>query len=410
VNTSFASASAAEAPVPVRGAESFRGKGIRLENVTKVYANGIRAVDDVSLEIAEGEFIVLVGPSGCGKSTLLRLVAGLETVTTGRVLIGDEDVTDVRPQDRDLAMVFQNYALYPHMTVAANLGFGLRLRKLPKEERNRRVAEVAAKLALEELLDRKPSELSGGQRQRVAMGRAIVREPKAFLMDEPLSNLDAKLRVTMRAELARLHEKLGVTTVYVTHDQVEAMTLGQRVALLRDGVLQQVDTPQRLFHEPANLFVAAFIGSPSMNLVEADVVDGNIRFAGYELPLPREAHVAARRVIVGIRPTDFKDGDSADPTLPRLRVRATVVEDLGAESYVIFTVDAPRVVAEDVRAAADTAAPDESLLAYDTRAVFTARLDGERGVAQGEEVDLALDPRRIYLFDPATGDVLSRGR
>jgi multiple sugar transport system ATP-binding protein len=392
----------------MRGVESLRGKGIRLENVSKVYANGVRAVDDVSLEIAEGEFIVLVGPSGCGKSTLLRLVAGLETVTTGRVLIGDEDVTDVRPQDRDLAMVFQNYALYPHMTVAANLGFGLRLRKLPKQERNRRVVEVAAKLGLEELLDRKPSELSGGQRQRVAMGRAIVREPKAFLMDEPLSNLDAKLRVTMRAELARLHEKLGVTTVYVTHDQVEAMTLGQRVALLRDGVLQQVDTPQRLFHEPANLFVAAFIGSPSMNLVEADIVDGNLRFAGYELPLPQEAHVTARRVIVGIRPTDFRDGDSADPTLPRLRVHATVVEDLGAESYVIFTVDAPRVVAEAVRAAADTAAPDESLLAYDTRAVFTARLDGERGVAQGEEVDLALDPRRMYLFDPATGDVLGR--
>jgi len=394
----------------VRGLESLRGQGIRLENVSKVYANGVRAVDDVSLEIAEGEFIVLVGPSGCGKSTLLRLIAGLETVTTGRVLIGDEDVTDVRPQDRDLAMVFQNYALYPHMTVAANLGFGLRLRKLPREERSRRVAEVAAKLGLEELLDRKPSELSGGQRQRVAMGRAIVREPKAFLMDEPLSNLDAKLRVTMRAELARLHEKLGVTTVYVTHDQVEAMTLGQRVALLRDGVLQQVDTPQRLFHEPANLFVAAFIGSPSMNLVEADIVDGNIRFAGYELPLPPEAHVSARRVIVGIRPTDLKAGDSADPTLPRLRVHATVVEDLGAESYVIFTVDAPRVVAEAVRAAADTAAPDESLLAYDTRAVFTARLDGERGVAQGEEVDLALDPTRIYLFDPATGDVLSRRR
>ena len=394
----------------MRGLESLRGQGIRLENVSKMYPNGVRAVDDVSLEIAEGEFIVLVGPSGCGKSTLLRLIAGLETVTTGRVLIGDEDVTDVRPQDRDLAMVFQNYALYPHMTVAANLGFGLRLQKLPKEERNRRVAEVAAKLGLEELLDRKPSELSGGQRQRVAMGRAIVRDPKAFLMDEPLSNLDAKLRVTMRAELARLHEKLGVTTVYVTHDQVEAMTLGQRVALLRDGVLQQVDTPQRLFHEPANLFVAAFIGSPSMNLVEADIVDGNIRFAGYELPLPPEAHVSARRVIVGIRPTDLKDGDSADPTLPRLRVHATVVEDLGAESYVIFTVDAPRVVAEAVRAAADTAAPDESLLAYDTRAVFTARLDGERGVAQGEEVDLALDPTRIYLFDPATGDVLSRRR
>jgi multiple sugar transport system ATP-binding protein len=383
---------------------------IRLENVSKVFPNGVKAVADVSLEISDGEFIVLVGPSGCGKSTLLRLVAGLETVSEGRVLIGGDDVTGVRPQERDLAMVFQNYALYPHMTVAANLAFGLRLRKLQKAERERRVREVASKLGLEDLLDRKPSELSGGQRQRVAMGRAIVREPKAFLMDEPLSNLDAKLRVTMRAELARLHEKLGVTTVYVTHDQVEAMTLGQRVAVLCDGVLQQVDTPQRLFHEPANLFVAAFIGSPSMNLVEADLADGNVRFAGYELPLPPGTQVAARRVIVGMRPTDFKDGDSADPSLPRFRVRATVVEDLGAESYVIFTVDAPRVVAEAVKAAADTAAPGETLLADDTRAVFTARLDGERVVAQGAEIDLAIEPRRLYLFDPATGAVLSHRR
>jgi multiple sugar transport system ATP-binding protein len=228
-------------------------RGIRLQNVTKVYPNGVKAVDDVSFEIADGEFMVLVGPSGCGKSSLLRVIAGLEAVTTGRVLIGDDDVTDVRPQDRDLAMVFQNYALYPHMTVAGNLAFGLRLRKVSKSERDRRVGEVARTLGLDELLDRKPGELSGGQRQRVAMGRAMVREPKAFLMDEPLSNLDAKLRVTMRAELARLHERLGVTTVYVTHDQVEAMTLGQRVAVLRDGVLQQVDTAHRLFREPANL-------------------------------------------------------------------------------------------------------------------------------------------------------------
>jgi multiple sugar transport system ATP-binding protein len=387
-----------------------RGIGIQLHNVSKVYANEVKAVDDVSLEIADGEFLVLVGPSGCGKSTLLRLIAGLETVTSGRVLIGDRDVTDVSPQDRDLAMVFQNYALYPHMTVAANLAFGLRLRRIPKADRTQRVTEVASKLGLEELLDRKPSELSGGQRQRVAMGRAIVREPKAFLMDEPLSNLDAKLRVTMRAELARLHEKLGVTTVYVTHDQVEAMTLGQRVAVMRDGVLQQVDTPQRLFHEPANLFVAAFIGSPSMNLVEADVVDGSVRFAGYELPLPPAARLTARRVIVGIRPTDFKDGESADPGLPRLRVHATVVEDLGAESHVIFTVDAPRVVAEAVRAAEDLADPRESLLAYDNRAVFTARLDGERIVPHGAEFELALDPQRLYFFDPATGEVLGRRR
>jgi multiple sugar transport system ATP-binding protein len=386
------------------------GGGIRLQNVTKVYPNDVKAVDDVTLEIADGEFLVLVGPSGCGKSTLLRLIAGLEAVTEGRVVLGDRDVTDVSPQNRDLAMVFQNYALYPHMTVAANLAFGLRLRKIPKAERARRVTEVASKLGLEELLDRKPSELSGGQRQRVAMGRAIVREPKAFLMDEPLSNLDAKLRVTMRAELARLHERLGVTTVYVTHDQVEAMTLGQRVAVLRDGVLQQVDTPQRLFHEPANLFVAAFIGSPSMNLVEADVVDGSVRFAGYEVPLPEGASLKPGHVILGIRPTDFKDGESAEPSLPRMRVRATIVEDLGAESHVIFTIDAPRVVAEAVRAAEDLAEPGESLLADDTRAVFTARLDGERFVAQGADLELALDPQRMYFFEPATGDVLGRGR
>jgi multiple sugar transport system ATP-binding protein len=385
-----------------------RGSGIRVHNVTKVYPNGVKAVDDVTLEIADGEFLVLVGPSGCGKSTLLRLIAGLEAVTEGRVVIGDRDVTDVSPQDRDLAMVFQNYALYPHMTVAANLAFGLRLRKIPKAERARRVTEVASKLGLEELLERKPSELSGGQRQRVAMGRAIIREPVAFLMDEPLSNLDAKLRVTMRAELARLHERLGVTTVYVTHDQVEAMTLGQRVAVLRDGLLQQVDTPQRLFHEPANLFVAAFIGSPSMNLVEADVAARSVRFAGYELPLPESASVPPGRVILGIRPTDFKDGETAEPGLPRIRVRATIVEDLGSESHVIFTIDAPRVVAEAVRAAEDLAAPGESLLADDTRAVFTARLDGECFTSQGVELDLAVDPKRLYFFDPATGDVLGR--
>ena len=300
-----------ETPRDTGGASSASrrdGDGIRLEGVTKVFGTDVTAVDDVSLDIADGEFMVLVGPSGCGKSTLLRLIAGLEAVSAGRVFIGSADVTDVRPQDRDLAMVFQNYALYPHMTVAQNLAFGLRLRRIPKAERARRALEVGRKLGLEELLDRKPSELSGGQRQRVAMGRAMVREPKAFLMDEPLSNLDAKLRVTMRAELARLHERLGVTTVYVTHDQVEAMTLGHRVAVLRDGILQQVDTPQRLFREPANLFVASFIGSPSMNLVEAELVDGKLRFGEHALPLAETARLAQRRVILGIRPTDFGDG------------------------------------------------------------------------------------------------------
>jgi multiple sugar transport system ATP-binding protein len=378
-----------------------------VEELTKIYADEVKAVDDVSLDIEDGEFMVLVGPSGCGKSTLLRLIAGLETATAGRVLIGDEDVTAVRPQDRDLAMVFQNYALYPHMTVAENLAFGLRLRKIPKSERQRRVLEVASKLGLDELLERKPSELSGGQRQRVAMGRAMVREPKAFLMDEPLSNLDAKLRVSMRAELARLHERLAVTTVYVTHDQVEAMTLGHRVAVLRDGRLQQVDTPQRLFREPANLFVAAFIGSPSMNLVEADVVGDRLRFAEHELPLPPGRRLRQRRVIVGIRPTDLQDGDAADRALPRLRVPVEVVEDLGAESHVIFAIDAPRVLADAVQAAQATAEPEEGvLLADDRRSLFTALLDGYRLIAVGSEIELAIDPQRLHFFDPPTGEVI----
>ena len=409
-STTLAAAGPPSTGGDVAGAPGRRepARGIRLENVTKVYPNEAKAVDDVNLEIRDGEFMVLVGPSGCGKSTLLRVIAGLEAVTAGRVLIGDADVTDVRPQDRDLAMVFQNYALYPHMTVAGNLAFGLRLRHVSKTERDRRVHEVATTLGLEQLLARKPAELSGGQRQRVAMGRAMVREPKAFLMDEPLSNLDAKLRVTMRAELARLHERLGVTTVYVTHDQIEAMTLGQRVAVLREGVLQQVDTAHRLFHEPANLFVAAFIGSPSMNLVEADVANGRLHFAGYELPLPEGLRLAEQRVIVGIRPTDFQDGAEADLSLPRLRVRASVVEDLGAESHVIFAIDAPRVVAEAVRAAEDAAETPEGLLADDDRALFTARIDGQRFIAPGTELELAVDPRRMHFFDPATGAVLGR--
>jgi multiple sugar transport system ATP-binding protein len=383
--------------------------GIRLENVTKVYPNGVKAVDDISLEIAGTEFMVLVGPSGCGKSTLLRSIAGLEEVTAGSIVIGDEDVTELPPRERDIAMVFQNYALYPHMTVRENLAFGLKLRKTARSERDRRVGEVAKVLGLDELLDRKPAALSGGQRQRVAMGRAMVREPKAFLMDEPLSNLDAKLRVSMRAELARLHERLRATTVYVTHDQVEAMTLGQRVAVLRDGVLQQVDVPQQLFRNPANLFVAAFIGSPSMNLVEADVAGGSARFAGFELPLPPSADLSEGRVILGIRPTDFEHAASADPALPRMRVRADVVEELGAESHVIFPLDAPRVVAEAVQAAADTTAGDEgTLLADDQRSLFTACVDGHRPVALGAELELAVETKRLHFFDPATGEVLGR--
>jgi multiple sugar transport system ATP-binding protein len=386
--------------------------GIQLDEVTKVYPNGVKAVDAVDLEIHEGEFVVLVGPSGCGKSTLLRMIAGLEDVTDGAIFIGDVDVTDKPAQQRDIAMVFQNYALYPHMTVKNNLAYGLKIRRMPKREWNRRVQDVAETLGLDELLDRKPAALSGGQRQRVAMGRAIVREPKAFLMDEPLSNLDAKLRVSMRAELAKLHERLGVTTVYVTHDQVEAMTLGQRVAVLRDGVLQQVDAPQRLFRRPANLFVAAFIGSPSMNLVDAHVDGDSVRFAGFNLPLPESSPLAGldRRVILGIRPTDFDHDSTADPGLPRMRVRAEVVEDLGAETHVVFPIDAPRVSAEAVRAATEAETEDEGkLFADDQRAVFTASVDTRRVIQVGESLEFAVDHSRFHYFDPGTGLALDTG-
>jgi multiple sugar transport system ATP-binding protein len=385
--------------------------GIRIDEVTKRFPNGVKAVDSVSLDIGDGEFVVLVGPSGCGKTTLLRCMAGLEDVTEGTISIGDDDVTERQPQRRDIAMVFQNYALYPHMNVRDNLAYGLKLRRMDRRERQERVADVARKLGLEDLLDRKPAALSGGQRQRVAMGRAIVREPRAFLMDEPLSNLDAKLRVSMRAELARLHERLGVTTVYVTHDQVEAMTLGQRVAVMRDGVLQQVDTPQNLFHRPKNLFVAAFIGSPSMNLVEARISGGAVRFAGLELALPPGSPLARheRDVLLGIRPTDFDHAATAEPDLPRIRVRADVVEELGAETHVIFTIDAPRISTDAVRAAAEAAADDEGQLFADDRAAFTAAVDSKRPIRAGADVELAVDHRELHYFDPESGEALDSG-
>ena len=304
--------------------------GITLDGVTKRFSAEVTAVDDVSLEIGDGEFMVLVGPSGCGKSTMLRMIAGLEEVTDGRIAIGGSEVTDLPPKDRDIAMVFQNYALYPHMTVEQNLGFGLKLRKTPKSDIRRRVADVARILGLEDLLKRKPAALSGGQRQRVAMGRAMVREPQAFLMDEPLSNLDAKLRVQMRAELARLRDRLKTTTVYVTHDQVEAMTLGDRVAVMRDGVLQQVDTPQNLYRNPANLFVAAFIGSPSMNLVEAKIADGRVASGASTC----RAHRARARAV---------RGPHADPRHPAVRLRGCRRSDMTRELPTIdVTVDVDR--------------------------------------------------------------------
>jgi multiple sugar transport system ATP-binding protein len=378
--------------------------GIALCGVTKRFGSVV-AVDAVDLTVDEGEFMVLVGPSGCGKTTLLRMIAGLEEVTEGRIEIGGCEVTDVSPRDRDVAMVFQSYALYPHMTTRDNLGYGLRMRKTQKAEIRRRVEEVARMLGLDELLDRKPAQLSGGQRQRVAMGRAIVREPAAFLMDEPLSNLDAKLRVDMRAQLARLHERLGVTTVYVTHDQIEAMTLGQRVAVMRDGRIQQAGEPHMLYREPANLFVAAFIGSPSMNLVEAAVDDHAVSFAGFKLPLdprrrPRRAENG--RVILGLRPESFEDAAFADRELPRIEVEVGVLEDLGADAHVIFAIDAPRVDAVDLRAAREN---DEAVL-VDEGALFNARIDPRSSARRGSRLQLAVDPSRLHFFDARTGDSL----
>jgi multiple sugar transport system ATP-binding protein len=384
--------------------------GISLEATTKIYPNGVRAIDAVTLDIRDGEFMVLVGPSGCGKSTLLRMIAGLEEVTEGRIVIAGRDVTRLRPRDRDIAMVFQNYALYPQMTVEDNLGFGLKLRRVPRQERVSRVRRVAATLGLETLMERRPAMLSGGQRQRVAMGRAMVREPTAFLMDEPISNLDANLRVAMRAELARLHERLGVTTVYVTHDQVEAMTLGQRVAVLRDGVLQQCDTPQRLFRDPTNLFVAAFMGSPSMNVVDATIGEAGVDFAGYSLPLPAESGLPGGRrdVILGIRPTDIRHAADAPQDEPRIIVRPDLVEELGGVTNVLFALDAPRVQTDATRAAIEAAADDEAtLLADDDRARFCASIDGRRPVALNQDLELAVDHRRLHFFDPLTGDAIT---
>jgi multiple sugar transport system ATP-binding protein len=383
--------------------------GLRLERVTKVYGGDVVAVDDVSLEVAEGEFMVLVGPSGCGKSTLLRVIAGLEKVTLGRVWIGDRDVTTLEPPDRDLAMVFQSYALYPHKTVRENLAFGLRRRRVAKEEVERRVDEMAEMLGLEDLLARKPAALSGGQRQRVAMGRALVREPRAFLMDEPLSNLDAKLRTSMRGELARLHERLPTTTVYVTHDQVEAMTLGQRVAVLRDGVIQQCDVPQRLFERPRNLFVGAFIGSPAMNLVEAHADGADVRFGVTTLRIAGAAALGQRDVVLGIRPTSFEvAGPESDPSRPRLVAEVDVVEALGSECNLLFTIDAPPVATEDVKAAIGGAsgADEGRLLADDKRARFVARIHGRTPVGAGGSVELAIDPSQIHLFDRESGVAL----
>jgi multiple sugar transport system ATP-binding protein len=386
--------------------ETREPTGIRLENVTKRFKGGVEAVKDMTLAVEPGEFTVLVGPSGCGKSTVLRIMAGLEEVSAGRVYLGNKDVTTELPQHRDIAMVFQSYALYPRMSVRRNMGFGLRMRRTPKPERQRRVAEVAEILGLEHLLSRRPGALSGGQRQRVAMGRAIVREPRVFLMDEPLSNLDAKLRVSMRAQLSLLHQRLGVTTVYVTHDQVEAMTLGQRVAVLRDGMLQQYDTPQVLFRQPINLFVAAFIGSPSMNFVHAKIADQAVTFADVKIPLPADSPVAGqdRDVILGIRPTAFAIASGGGSWV--LHAVPEVVEELGDERYVIFDIDAPRVDTDATRAAIDAQSTDDALLLPEDRARFTVRLPTDTRVVVGEPFSLTVNPDRLYFFDPETGATL----
>ena len=365
--------------------------GITLDRVTKAFG-AVKAVDGVSLEVGDGEFLVLVGPSGCGKSTLLRLLAGLEDVTDGTIAIGDRDVTELAPRSRDIAMVFQSYALYPHMTVRQNLGYGLRARKTPKHEIAQRVGEVAELLGLADLLERKPAQLSGGQRQRVAMGRAIVRQPQAFLLDEPLSNLDAKLRVGMRASLAQLHQRLGVTTVYVTHDQTEAMTLGQRVAVMRDGHILQCDSPSELYARPNDLFIAAFIGSPAMNLVEAFPDGDSIRFGQFSVPAPRVPR--GERVVLGIRPEAFSLGN---PALPTIDVRIEVVEDLGSEMHVFFRVEAQTITAEALESAS------EQGFLVDGGALFTARVDAGARVAVGSTVTLGVDASRFHYFDADSG-------
>jgi multiple sugar transport system ATP-binding protein len=390
---------------------------IVLDRVTKAYSGDVRGIDELSLDIADGEFMVLVGPSGCGKSTALRSIAGLEEITSGTISIGSRVVNHLPPKDRDIAMVFQNYALYPHMTVEQNLAFGLQQRKTPKDEISRRVNEAAGLLGLSDYLKRKPAALSGGQRQRVAMGRAIVREPQAFLMDEPLSNLDAKLRVSMRASLSQLHERLGVTTVYVTHDQVEAMTLGQRVCVLLDGKLQQVDSPQTLFNSPVNLFVAGFIGSPSMNFTKARLVrdDGAaVVFADYRLPVGQDLLASrpgldnyfGRELILGIRPSDFEDASLAEPQWPRLSARADVTEALGSEVHVLFMIDEPAVKHSALGHAASSgdADADEAALPLGIgKSLWTARVAARSTIVAGQPVELAVQTSNLQFFDADSG-------
>jgi multiple sugar transport system ATP-binding protein len=390
---------------------------VTFKGVGKVYDDGTRAVEDLDLAIADGEFMVLVGPSGCGKTTALRMVAGLEEISEGQVLIGEQVVNEAEPGDRDIAMVFQNYALYPHMSVRDNVGFGLRMRKIGREEIDRQVTEISRTLGLEDLLDRKPRQLSGGQRQRVAMGRAIVREPSAFLMDEPLSNLDARLRVEMRGELSRIQRRVETTTIYVTHDQVEAMTMGDRVAVLRRGRLQQVAPPQELFDSPANLFVASFIGSPQMNMLQGSLeLDGDgvaVMLGDQRLVLPdhRAGPLrgnAGREVAVGIRPEFTSAPTERDDA--RLRGELRVAETLGAETLMHLEVPVPPVRSEEVEEVAkdtDAAALDD--LTHADRATFLARFAGSHHPRPGAQVEAALDRAKLYFFDLETGVAIGGG-
>jgi multiple sugar transport system ATP-binding protein len=394
---------------------------IKLEEVSKVFPDGTEAVSSMTLDIADGEFMVFVGPSGCGKTTALRMVAGLEDMSRGTIRIGERVVNDMPPKDRDVAMVFQNYALYPHMSVYDNMAFGLKLQKLPKDEIDRRVKNAARILGLSDFLKRKPRQLSGGQRQRVAMGRAIVREPQAFLMDEPLSNLDAKLRVQMRAEIAKLQHDLEVTTIYVTHDQIEAMTMGDRVAVIRKGMLQQVDSPQALYEHPVNLFVGGFIGSPAMNMVEADLErsDGGLyaRFGHQRLQVDGELAASrpglkafeGQQVVLGIRPEDMEDASlvAEAPEDRRLLAPIDLREALGSEILVHFTVDAPVVLTEDTKELAvdvgTEALANLEEQAREATSVFVAQLNPRTGAREGETLELFVDTKRLHFFDPRTG-------
>ena len=384
---------------------------INITDVGKIYPNGTRALENVNIEIYDGEFVVLVGPSGCGKTTLLRMVAGLEDITEGEISIADNVVNEVAPKDRDIAMVFQNYALYPHMSVYDNMAFSLKLRKLPKDEIDTKVKEAAKTLEIDELLDRKPKALSGGQRQRVAMGRAIVRSPQAFLMDEPLSNLDAKLRVQMRAELGELHSQLETTTLYVTHDQVEAMTMGDRVAVIRKGVLQQIDTPREIYLYPKNIFVAGFIGSPAMNFVYAaiDVSEkgtkltfGDSNIVSSDAPKSL-SNFNGKEIVLGIRPEAFEDSVYANDKefTEQININVSLLEQLGSDTYIHFYKDIPPVQTKAIEEILADEGEDISALGTETK--FIARINPNATIEEGQNINLAIDPSKLHYFDPETG-------